>query len=84
MEKGCGVLNDLKPVNLFLQGNSLTLADVRALFDEVIEMHPETASCMSPNYAIVRHPVFKRAVVKIKDNRFEELSGEGRISFNFY
>ncbi len=60
----CAKLQDLDSVNTALQGDSLTISEVRALFDEVIENFRHTETRLSSSVKIVRDPAFESGIVK--------------------
>ena len=59
-------LQDLESVSKSLQKKSATIAEVRVLFDAVMDQYPETASKLSPSTAIVRIPYLESAIVKVQ------------------
>lgn len=66
-------LKDFESVSKKLQeeGN-LTLADVRALFDSLMEKAPSLGSYLAPQAPIVKFPIFEMACVQV-------LNGETRL-----
>jgi len=65
-------LNDLDSVTKELQKDAVTCADVRALFDGVIEQYPATANRLGPRSKIVQSPDFESAIVKMQEGNFEK------------
>lgn len=59
-------LKDLHYVALSLQKDSLTLSDVRALFDHTVETNPCTNTHLAPCAAIVSNPLLESGLVKIQ------------------
>jgi hypothetical protein len=59
-------LKNLDSVTLALQKENTSMADVRGLFDVVIEEYPESACRIGANADIVETPVFEAAGVKIQ------------------
>eukprot|EP00171_Calliarthron_tuberculosum_P004916 IDg4916t1 len=68
------VLGDLNSVSLCLQKESTSLADVRALFDTVIDDFPELEIRLGKNAEIVGCKEFESAVVLIQQGRQGSLS----------
>lgn len=68
------VLKDLDSVTKVLQSDETTLADVRMLFDKVLEEHPQLSNRLSDDASIVHDVSFERALVKIQKGRAAELS----------
>ncbi|KAH9108336.1 hypothetical protein AeMF1_016490 [Aphanomyces euteiches] len=59
------VLKDLDTATLALQGEEMSLLDVRNLFDEAMDDYPSASSRLSPDADIVANPDFENGVVKI-------------------
>lgn len=59
-------LKDLDSVTKRLQQDSTTLADVRLIFDAVIENFPETSERLKPDATIVQSVTFEAAIVKVQ------------------
>ncbi|KAE9036222.1 hypothetical protein PR001_g8930 [Phytophthora rubi] len=58
-------LKNFESVNKRLQTEyGLTLADVRLLFDHVLENYPETSRYLAPDAAVVKYPAFENGIVK--------------------
>ena len=49
-----------------LQKESATIAEVRVLFDAVMDEYPEAASKLSPSAAIVHSPYLESAILKVQ------------------
>ncbi|RQM29283.1 hypothetical protein B5M09_013613 [Aphanomyces astaci] len=58
-------LTDLNSVTLALQDESLTLADVRMLFDEVVVQYSGAEVRLGPDASVVEDPTFESGVVKV-------------------
>ena len=69
-------LKDLESVSKSLQKESATIAEVRVLFDAVMDQYPETASKLSPSAAIVHSPYLESAIVKLQLGSPNDLSEE--------
>lgn len=57
-----------------MQKSDTTLADVRGLFDEVIDIHPLTESRLSSTAMILQSAMFEAATVKIQLGNGHSLS----------
>jgi len=68
------VFGKLNSVTKALQRESINLADVRTLFDEVIKIHPIMIKYLANNAKIVHSQNFENGVVKIIDGKEEDLS----------
>ena len=64
--KLCSTFSDLNFIINGLQSNSVTISEVRACFDEVIDMYPETHTRLSSRASIVKQPNFELALLKIQ------------------
>ncbi|RQM21052.1 hypothetical protein B5M09_013373 [Aphanomyces astaci] len=58
-------LTDLNSLTLALQDESLTLADVRLMFDDVVVQYPSAEVCLGPDVNVVEDPTFESGVVKV-------------------
>ncbi|RLN99162.1 hypothetical protein DYB28_009074 [Aphanomyces astaci] len=58
-------LADMNSVTLALQYESLTLADARMLFDEVLVQYPGAEVRLGPDASVVEDPTFESGVVKV-------------------
>ncbi|ETP37440.1 hypothetical protein F442_14753 [Phytophthora nicotianae P10297] len=58
-------LKNLESVNKKLQTSTVSLLDVRALFDHVIKHYPGTELYLSPTASLVKFPDFENGVVKL-------------------
>ena len=65
IEQVCSLLQELDVVTRELQRENLDLADVRNLFDTVIEEYPESAQYLSSNASIVHTTDFETGLVKL-------------------
>ncbi|KAE9107372.1 hypothetical protein PF006_g21133 [Phytophthora fragariae] len=70
-------LKKLDSVCKRLQGESISMADVRVLFDQVADDYPDMASHLRPSAKIVNSPVFEAALVKI-ENKVKLTAAEAR------
>ena len=61
-----------------LQRDDVTMAEVRAVFDSVIEQYPDMSGYIAADAKIVHSSAFERAVVKIQDKEFSNLTIEER------
>lgn len=52
-----------------LQRDDITLSEVRALFDTVLEKYPSTAFRISPSSPIVESPNFESGMVNVQRKR---------------
>lgn len=73
-------LGDLESVSKKLQENQTNMADVRALFDAVIDKFPDFKSRLGPNAPIVYDKHFESAVIKLQEKRTFDLSEDERKS----
>ncbi len=76
MDSLCAKLQDLDSVTKALQRDSLTISEVRELFDAVIEKFPHTETRLSSNAKIVRDPAFETGIVKIQEGKLNMLSDD--------
>ncbi|ETN21260.1 hypothetical protein PPTG_01499 [Phytophthora nicotianae INRA-310] len=75
------LLKDLRvfqSVTLKLQLEDVTLADVRALFDSIIERFPTTKAKLSATATIVHSPTFEAATVKVINGEVGSLTASER------
>lgn len=70
-------LKKLDSVCKRLQGKSISIADMRVLFDQVADDDPDMASHLRPSAKIVHSPVFEAALVKI-ENKVKLTAAEAR------
>lgn len=70
------MIADLDSVLKALQHYCKTLADTRAVLDEVINLHPDTAKRLYESAAIVLHPKFERAIAKLQSGKHGDLTKE--------
>jgi hypothetical protein len=61
-------MKKLESVMVKLQSPSVTLLDVRKLFDSCIRVFPEMAEYLAPDAKIVHSPDFENAMVKLMRN----------------
>lgn len=73
-------LKKLESVNKKLQTESLSLHDVRLLFDHVIKHFPDTAAWLSPTASLVKFPGFENGVVKLLSGKQSKLSRTERAA----
>jgi len=76
----CDQLNDLDSVTKELQKDAVTSADVRALFDGVIESYPSTANRLGPRPKIVHAPDFESAIVKMQEGNFKSSNQNEKLT----
>ncbi len=74
IEKLCNIFEELDAVKKELQRNDLNLADVRALFDTVLEVYPRADLYLAKSSSIVHCTDFENAIVKVIDNQEFTLS----------
>lgn len=65
---------DFDSVTKSLQRDDISLAEVRTLFDGMIDAYPGTKSRLSPTASIVHSPIFESGLVKIQNNQAGNLS----------
>lgn len=70
----CTKLRDLDSVTKELQRSNISLAEARVLFDGVIEKYPNSKRRLGPDSNIIENKRFESAIVKIQQNREEELT----------
>ncbi|RHY49566.1 hypothetical protein DYB30_011046 [Aphanomyces astaci] len=73
-------LTDLNSVTLALQDKSLTLADVRLLFDDVVVQYPGAEVCLGSDASIVEDPTFESGVVKVLQHMEASLNEDERMA----
>ncbi|KAE9249404.1 hypothetical protein PF002_g5301 [Phytophthora fragariae] len=66
-------LSIFQSVSMALQDECTSLADVRAIFEDVVEVLPETAHHLGTDAAIVKFRHFEDAIVKIQQGNQGEL-----------
>lgn len=71
----CVKLAELDSVTKTLQNASTTMADVRALFDAVLDHYPFLHMRLSENADIVENKHFERAIVKVQNGEEKKLTG---------
>jgi len=59
---------NFESISKYLEKRNLTMAEVRVLFDHIIEEHPKFDQYVSPNSKIVKFPDFENAICKIQEN----------------
>jgi len=69
-----GTLQKLHSVTLALQRDSLTVTDVRALFDKVCTDFPKLSKYLKPDSRIVKFPHFENGLCKLSSGKESELS----------
>lgn len=69
-------LEDLDSITVALQRESIDLGDVRVLFDEISDRHPETRTHILADSNIVHSEHFENALVKILNNNENHLSAD--------
>lgn len=69
-------LNDLLSVTKTLQCDIISLADVRSLFDAVVDSYPDTCARLAEDAAIVLDPVFESAALKVLEGQFGYISAD--------
>lgn len=70
----CDDFSALDSVTKTLQRNSITLSEVRILFDAVISKFPETSRRLSSNAPIVTNPTLESALVRVQEGQISALS----------
>ncbi|OWZ06336.1 hypothetical protein PHMEG_00021418 [Phytophthora megakarya] len=73
-------LKKLESVNKKLHTESLSLHDVRLLFDHVIKHFPGTAAYLSPTASLVKFPDFENGVVTLLSGKQSKLSRSERVA----
>ncbi|RHY10630.1 hypothetical protein DYB36_006775 [Aphanomyces astaci] len=73
-------LTDLNSVTLVLQDESLTLADVRMLFDDVVVQYPGAEVRLGPDASVVEDPTFESGVVKVLQHMEASLNEDERMA----
>ncbi len=68
------IFEELDAVTKELQRNDLNLANVRALFDTVLEVYPRADRYLAKSSSIVHCTDFENAIVKVIDNQEFTLS----------
>ena len=61
-------------VTVKLQKSSITLLEVRVIFDETIRRFPSMGFYLAPNAAIVKNPQFEKAICKLLTNSTSDLN----------
>ena len=74
VDKLCSQFSDLNSITKGLQSNSVTISEVRAYFDEVIDMYPEAHARLSSRASIVKQPDFESALLKLQEGNAGQLS----------
>ena len=67
-------LEEFDSVAKLLQRENLDMADVRMVFDGVIQKYPLTSVYLSATADIVHSPVFESAIVKIQNSETQSIS----------
>ena len=70
----------MESINKKLQADDTTLADVRALFDHVIDSFPTATPRLQPDANIVHSPDFESGLVKLQLGNNNALSRSERIA----
>ena len=65
IEKLCNKLQQLDEVTKLLQKDDTSLADVRCLFDTILEDFPEMECRLGTTAAIIYQPEFETAIIKV-------------------
>ncbi|OWZ09182.1 LOW QUALITY PROTEIN: hypothetical protein PHMEG_00018157 [Phytophthora megakarya] len=73
-------LKKLENANKKLQTESMSLHDVRLLFDHVIKHFPGTAACLSPTPSLVKFSDFENDVVNLLLGKQSKLSRSERVA----
>lgn len=76
----CVKFEELNSVTKALQNESLTCADARSIFDEVIEQYPSTEGRLSSSADIVATEDFENAVVKIMNDEGNTLTASEKVA----
>ncbi len=76
----CSKYDQLDSMTKALQSDSVTCADVRAMFDAVIQEFPDVASRLSNTFRVVQNSVLETAIVKLQDNAEASLTSEEATS----
>ncbi|KAH9103354.1 hypothetical protein AeMF1_020284 [Aphanomyces euteiches] len=71
-----GKLGELDKVTKELQSDSMCLAKVRSIFDEVIVDYPETVERLAIGAHVIHSPTFENACVKILNREINLLSSD--------
>ena len=72
----CMTLTDLESVTKSLQEDSISLSDVKHLFEDVVGDYPSTANRLGPEADILHDSNFESAVAKIQDNLVSALNSD--------
>jgi hypothetical protein len=73
-------LGELNMITLKLQDPSISLFEVRLIFDEVISSYPSMEFHLGADARIVKHPSFESAICKVLSQQQDLLSDEERIA----
>lgn len=73
-------LSDLESVTKVLQDDSISISDVKHLFEEVVTSFESTNDKLRPDADIILNPEFESAIAKIQDNKESTLSSLENIS----
>jgi len=71
-------LGDFNLITLKLQDPSISLLDVRLIFDEVISCYPSMEFHLAKDARIVKHPSFESAICKVLSQQQNLFSDEER------
>lgn len=74
IEKCCTKLSDLNTITSCLQSESLSLADVRNIFETVIDEYPSMEGRIGTNSAFMDDSIFERGIEKIQQGRLADIS----------
>ena len=69
-------LQYLNSVTVALQDSAIDLADVRGLFDKVLDEFPKMVTYIGTNAKIIHSPKFESAIVNIQEKRHDKLDEE--------
>jgi len=76
VENLCETFGALDSVTKALQDDSIDLADVRGIFDSVIETYPDANEFIGPDAGIVHQPHFESGIVKVLDNQSSKMNSD--------
>lgn len=79
IRKELKLLNEL---TIYLQLNSINLSDVRKCFDRLCLKHPQMEKYLGVNSNIIHSPKFDSGVIKVLDNKENELDQEEKLNLN--
>ena len=73
-------LTDLQVITKQLQRSDMTFAEMRVIFDTVIEEYPQMGEYIAQDARIVHSPVFESALIKISSRMEHTLTDEEKQS----